>query len=346
MSEHRYHLQRYTSNNTSRFECPQCHDKHSLALYVDDATGEPINEACGRCNHESGCGYHLTPSQFFALNPEARQALHPNSLRRTPTPPKPLCTLDRDLVGRSFDRDLNSTLSKWLQRYFSIDQILESTLKYMLGTTRDGRTIYWQVDKDDRVRAGKIIAYGDDGHRIKNGDPRLNGRPDVDWAHARLKRDGRLPNDWELTQCLFGEHLLNRYPDLPVAVVESEKSAIVCSLAYPSFLWLACGGIGQLSEAKALPLRGRTVTLFPDRDGVDKWKVVGQTLSKFCRVRVSSILSNDDDPAHSHWDLADIIIDGMDHPESEAEATFRKMTARNPALLYLRDKLDCIIVNK
>jgi hypothetical protein len=32
--------------------------------------------------------------------------------------------------------------------------------------------------------------------------------------------------DFELKQCYFGEHLLEKYPEKPVAVVESEKTAV------------------------------------------------------------------------------------------------------------------------
>lgn len=38
------------------------------------------------------------------------------------------------------------------------------------------------------------------GKRIKNNAGA------IDWVHSKLKRAGALPDDWELTQCLFGEH--------------------------------------------------------------------------------------------------------------------------------------------
>ena len=42
----------------------------------------------------------------------------------------------------------------------------------------------------------------------------------ITWIHALMKRKGLLPEEWELTQCLFGEHLLSLYPDRTVALVE------------------------------------------------------------------------------------------------------------------------------
>lgn len=63
-----------------------------------------------------------------------------------------------------------------------------------------------------------------------------------------MKRVGQLPEDWELTQCLFGEHLLPLYPDKPVALVESEKTAVICSGLMPRFLWRATGGKQQINQ--------------------------------------------------------------------------------------------------
>lgn len=36
-----------------------------------------------------------------------------------------------------------------------------------------------------------------------------------------------------MKQCLFGEHLLLQYPTKPVAIVESEKSALIASHFMP-----------------------------------------------------------------------------------------------------------------
>ena len=73
-------------------------------------------------------------------------------------------------------------------------------------------------------------------------------RAPITWVHSLLKRNGALAQGWDLSQCLFGEHLLARYPDKPVALVESEKTAVVCASINPDCVWLATGGKGQLND--------------------------------------------------------------------------------------------------
>ena len=47
------YLEKYTGKS-SRHKCPKCGDPHSFAYYLDGNTGEVIDKAVGRCNHESG----------------------------------------------------------------------------------------------------------------------------------------------------------------------------------------------------------------------------------------------------------------------------------------------------
>ena len=121
---------------------------------------------------------------------------------------------------------------------------------YHVGTSYKwgGSTIYWQVDKDDKVRTGKVMLYNPkDGHRVK--EPRSY----VGWAHAFL----HLP-DFNLCQCFFGEHLLAQHPTMSVAIVESEKTAIIASHFIPNFIWLATGGMHGCLNQIAVKVIGRS----------------------------------------------------------------------------------------
>ena len=92
---------------------------------------------------------------------------------------------------------------------------------YRVGTSKhwQGATVFWQIAADGEVRGGKIMLYDRlTGHRVQEPFPHIN------WVHSVLK----LP-DFKLTQCFFGEHLLPYIRDKPVAIVESEKTAILAT---------------------------------------------------------------------------------------------------------------------
>lgn len=132
---------------------------------------------------------------------------------------------------------------------------------YKLGATAKNEVIFWQIDAQNQVRGGKTMQYGPDGHRT--------GYPS--WIHTSLKADGDLPQDWTLTQCLFGEHLLPQFPDKPVCIVESEKTAVVMSMFCPKFVWLATGGCNNLRISDMKLLEGRRVIVYPDSGKYLEW---------------------------------------------------------------------------
>ena len=133
-----------------------------------------------------------------------------------------------------------------------------------MGATRRSDVIYWQVDEQGRVRSGHIMQYGPDGHRLG-----YQG-----WVHTLMIRRGLLPLDWQLHQCLYGQHLLPLRRQAHVCLVESEKTALVLAALHPDQLWLATCGSGGLSADKLRCLAGRRVTLFPDSGCYQKWSDV------------------------------------------------------------------------
>jgi hypothetical protein len=151
---------------------------------------------------------------------------------------------------------------------------------YFMGSTRDGSVIWYQIDDAMKVRSGKIIGYKDNGHRNKNTG--------VNWVHSKLN----LP-DYNLNQCLFGLHLINKFPDEPIALVESEKSAFICSMLDSRFLWLAIGGKSQLSEERLQPIKNRRIILHPDNDGITEWTKKADELNKHgFTIKVSQFVAN------------------------------------------------------
>lgn len=176
---------------------------------------------------------------------------------------------------------------------------------YKIGVTKSKATIFFQIDVQGRCRTGKIMMYNPEtGHRIK--DPDVPSR--VTWVHSMMKKAGMLPESWELSQCLFGEHLLPLYPDKPVGLVESEKTAVIAAGLMPQYLWLSTGGKSGLNERLNV-LRGRKVIAWPDVDGFQEWtdKLAG---FEGLDITVSPLLQQVATPEDfaAHIDIADWLI--------------------------------------
>ncbi len=135
---------------------------------------------------------------------------------------------------------------------------------FHLGTTKDKRVVYWQIDAEGHVRDGKLMAYDEHCHRVKPGEHDTTSS--VSWAGYEFTKCGLLDKDWEATHCLFGLHQLNSRPDDTVCIVEAEKTAVICSQKFKDCIWMAAGGLEQLSLDKLRPLVGRQVIIYPDTD--------------------------------------------------------------------------------
>ena len=103
-------------------------------------------------------------------------------------------------------------------------------------------------------------------------------------------------------------HLLPQYPDKKVALVESEKTAIICAALLPQHIWLATGGKTQLGD-KLNVLKGRDVLAFPDVDGYEVWKEKLSLLPDLS-IKVSDYLQRTVTPEQlkAHIDIADKLL--------------------------------------
>ena len=144
--------------------------------------------------------------------------------------------------------------------YLTREQMLRAALRYRLGCSRDGGVIFWQIDQMGHIWDGKIMYYRPDCHRDHDRHP--------NWVSHLLKvHYGCQHLDIPTAHCLFGLHLLRAEAGgAVIAVVESEKTAVIMSELFPDSLWLATGGLRELSPVKLLPLRHYRVVLFPDTD--------------------------------------------------------------------------------
>ena len=244
-------------------------------------------------------------------------------LNWTPPPPKPVppppppLEIPRGWVSRTMKLSPMATFVTWYYSLpWSVAQIsrMHNTLwQYCVGGWRDHRVVFWQIDSDGVPRAAKLMDYEPNGHRNKMAHP--------GWIYNQDGCRQKLnPNEHTILKPLFGSHLLKRYPNATVNVVESEKTAIIMANYYgclESQLWLACGGLKFLQLESMQPLidQGRRVWLWPDKDGIDKWQEVSDKLGSeqvqvYTKFFDTCWVPQDGDKA----DAADITIRIMNDP--------------------------------
>ena len=254
----------------------------------------------------------------------------------TPPPPRPAppplqpLRLPMGMVERTEKTD-GDLLVHWIKTginwdYVQRKRISEVLNDYHVGHGKNGHTIFWQLDEMGEVRTGKMMKYRTDGHRDKTAPWNF------DWIHSTLSRHWDAekqemtieppypyphiydPDKQEPCLTFFGMHLLNKYPNATVNIVESEKTAILMAIAYGNHatqVWMACGGLEMLSRERMKPIidQGRKVVLYPDRDGIAKWKAKAKQIG-YDHIHV------DTDPVLKWWrerdgdkaDIADVVV--------------------------------------
>ena len=290
-----YH--KYSLTKKGKSICPKC-ERKSFVLYINNDTGEPFHPTVGKCDRADNCGHHYTPKQYFTDN----HISFDNKKECAPRPqstPKPLPSfIDTELLKKTLLNYEQNNFVQWLGGIVGEEKAGEAISRYFVGTSKNGGTCFWQIDLNGKIRAGKIIIYGKNGHRRKDV------LPPVQWVHSVLK----LPN-FNLSQCFFGEHLLTDKSKF-IAIVESEKTAIIASIYLPNFIWLASGGCEGLNIDKCRILIGRKVTLFPDAGKFDKWNEKAKILQSFCTVSVSDLIEKQTTQSEraNGFDLSDYLI--------------------------------------
>ncbi|MCH4821761.1 toprim domain-containing protein [Gramella lutea] len=296
-SNYRFILEPYTGPK-SRYRCPSCHKPKVFTRYIDLGNSKKyIDDTVGRCDREQKCEYHLSPSEYF----ESTNTLIPTRSNSIPINKKVNKTsfIPDRYVKQSLRVTSENNFLDYLHSVINNEEAINKVReKYFVGTSKKwfGATIFWQIDDKNRTRTGKCILYNSETGRKQK----------INWVHAMAKLQ-----NFNLQQCLFGLHLINTDNKKPIAIVESEKTAIIASLAFPEYIWMATGGLNNLKEKMLKPLRGRNVILFPDAGCYKIWKVKIETLPSDINIQISDLLYHKATPEQKRegLDIADYIID-------------------------------------
>jgi len=300
---------RYTFDNKKprkKFTCPGCGKPKVFTRYIDTNTGDYLPEKYGICDRADNCTYHVNPyKDGFNKTVKEQEKKEVKRIIKHSLPKKILQAevsfIQFDKFKQSLGYYEQNNFVQFLLQQFGKEITEQVTSKYFIGTSKlwSGATVFWKVDIKRRITAGKVMLYNSDtGKRVKEPFNYVSS------AHDILKLPEPRP-----FQCLFGEHLLNGN-NKPVAVVESEKSAIIASIYLPEFIWLATGSLVMFTAERCKVLKGRNVTLYPDLNGHEKWTKRAKELSNITRFIVSDLLelkASETDKIHG-LDIADYLI--------------------------------------
>lgn len=344
MSNHRFILQPYKGVG-SRHCCPACHKKRCFSRYIDTEKQISFPDDVSRCDHEQSCGYHLTPKEYFERDPQSRP-FHCDFATPSAWRAKPTSLIAAETASQTLHGYEKNNLFLFLRSKFGIEDALRLMKDYRVGTSKHwpGSCVFWQTDINGGVRTGKVMLYdAESGKRVK--EPFNH----VTWAHSLL----RLP-DFNLRQCFFGEHLLPMNRGKPVAIVESEKTALVATYYLPEYVWLATGGKNGWFFANAKRqaddntdalrvLKGRQVILYPDIGATEQWR---QKLRLLRNLGIEASIFNfleevaTDNERTAGLDIADYLL--QIEPD---QAILQSMIRRNPMLQKFIDDLQLTLVS-
>jgi hypothetical protein len=269
---------RYTfDKGSTKHICPSC-GKKRFVKYVDNVSGEYLPDQYGRCDREVNCGYLSNPykdgylaSQAKSFNRNEYAAFFKKNKKLTPMP--------QDVLQNTLGRyEQNDFINNVLENLPHIDKELVEKIiaEYFLGTMSSGymkgATTFPFIDINGKIRAIQVKKFDKNNH--------ANGSPNFihSMIHKELIKGNKKIPKWlldyreneKIISCLFGEHLLNKYKNNPIGLVEAPKTAIYASLYFglpdgpEDVLWLAAYNLSILNAERCAVLEGRKVILFPD----------------------------------------------------------------------------------
>lgn len=265
--EQRYRL---TSKNpmtgkTMKFTCPQCGRKERFCRYWDHSIGDWCRDTlAGKCDRVNNCGYEKFPDKDASCRAVIiRHEISTPKHAETPLIPMNAQWNEWKSIGA------RNCLTEWFRSMFGKEVADQVWDEYGATAVDNSRVAFWQFSGDGTAVTARVIPYKPDGHRDK-------GKA-MYWAHNTLKTKGYNP-----AKHLFGLRHAMGCKAARIAVVESEKSALLCECArrrygiFNDYVFVATGGATFLQttlDGDRELLGDRDVYLFPDRDSAGcQWR--------------------------------------------------------------------------
>jgi len=283
-------MYRFSLRRKPQIKCPSC-GQRKFSPYIDNLTGVPLaEELCGRCSRENNCNYHMPPRELFEEYPEYLPDDGGDEVVESYVVRKETSLMEQeDLINTLTIKD-NSLIS-FLQTVLPEQELNQAIEEYFIGFT-ESMIIFWQIDIDGDIRTGKKMLYEKTGKRDKK--------------HLYLMhKEIYDADDFVVKECYFGEHLILQHPEKDISIVESEKSAFICSIIWLDQIWLSTGGKNKWLESSWPALQGRHITLIPDEDAITDWEeMMSEMRMQNLDVSIDKICEGRDPQS----DIADILL--------------------------------------
>lgn len=306
---------RYSLDSSKgKFTCPRCLEKKRFSRFWDSEEQKFIDASVGRCDRPK-CGYHLTPKDYFQNT--GVNFTNQFSNNYIPSPPAPKDYLNASLISKYANNYSTNNFINFLCKIFEKPVVKKIILRYLLCSINkpwNGSVIFWELDNKGILRYGKIMKYhSHNGKRIKEPYNHVGSFHKV--YHGK-------DSNYNYDRCLFGLHLINEDASKPIAIVESEKTAIIMSEIDPKYIWLACGSINGINEHIFNPISHRKIILFPDlslpndigKTALDYWTEKAHKLIELgFKISVSTFLYEIADSKEKKigFDIADYYINEL-----------------------------------
>lgn len=226
--------------------------------------------------------------------------------RRTSLPARAFAPMDKVsglTAFRGFGFGVADNLFKGLAKVTDRERLCDVWREYEIGGFDDGRfydcTVFPSITAKGQLLDLKTQwYYGDAGPMFLHSDKQMTR-----WLGKRLMGDDFVHQD-----CLFGEHLLPKYPSKAVGLVESPKNALICAIRWPETLWTAVGNKGLLRRDILQPLQGRRVLVLPDYDAWQEWQQRLDGMQDIATFYIPSSMMKEIGRVGQKADVADVLV--------------------------------------
>jgi len=242
--------------------CPAC-GKKTFVKYINTSTQEYLPDEYGRCERINSCGYHESPYSNIPIKTISQIMESSENLNK-------VSKIHPEIFDKFKKSGKSSNLHFHLEKLFpgSANKLMKL---YNVTAYKDGYCIFWQKDYWGNFKTGKIMIFErNQFRRDKTAEYKF------DFVHRAMIRNGIIKDYAENQQCFFGEHLLRYRRDVPVAIVEGEKTALIMAMYEPGLIWISAGSLTLKyiweDRRNIDKFKDREVRVYPDTNGVPQWR--------------------------------------------------------------------------